>query len=191
MPVREFTDSSGVEWRVWDVTSEQLHPVTRMEDLLELAHGWLAFESATEKRRLPSPYPREWVDLPLPDLETLCRRAPQVVRRNGRSSGEARVVEATARVDDERRTSEERRFSSPGGREWTVRTHECLAEDGSPRQVLRFTAEDIVVDVESWPRDWRDASRTDYALMLLDANPPRRRGTNGPQRRRSDRPDPE
>jgi hypothetical protein len=191
MPVREFTDSDGMEWRVWDVTSEQLHPVTRMEDLLELAAGWLAFESATEKRRLPSPYPREWASLPLPELEALCRRAPPVVRRNGRSSGEARVVEATALVDEERRTSEERRFSSPGGREWTVRTHECLADDGSPRRVLRFTAEDIVVDLEQWPRDWQESSRTDFALMLLDANLPRRRGSNGPQRRRTDRPEPE
>ncbi|MBA3889789.1 MAG: hypothetical protein H0X64_04595 [Gemmatimonadaceae bacterium] len=189
MPVREFTDSTGVEWRVWDVTAEQLHPVTRMEDLLELASGWLAFESATEKRRLPSPYPREWATLPLPELEVLCRRAPPVVRRAVRTSSEARVVEATALVDAERRTSEERRFSSPNGREWTVRKHECLTAGGSPRQVLRCTAEDIVMDLNTWPPDWKECSRTEYALMLLDANLPRLLGKDGPQRRRSDRPE--
>ena len=189
MPVREFTDSKGIEWRVWDVTAEQLHPVTRMEDLMELSTGWLAFESAGEKRRLPAPYPANWGEVPLKELEALCRRAPRVVRRTGRSSGETRVVEVSARLDDERRLSEECRFHSPGGREWTVRLHECLDRQGAQRQVLRFTAEDIVVDLERWPENWKLCSREAYAMMLLDSKPPRRTGTNGPQRRLTDRPD--
>lgn len=189
MPVREFTDGAGIEWRVWDVTAEQLHPVTRSEDLLDLAMGWLAFESATEKRRLPAPYPANWAELPLPELEALCRQAPAVVRRPPRTSGEQRLAEATAALDAERRISGEHRFLSPRGREWTVRLHECLDEDGRPRTVLRFTAGDIVVDVEHWPRRWRDCSVEQYALMLLDAERPRRTGTAGPQRRHTDLPE--
>lgn len=189
MPVREFTDSNGVEWRVWDVTAEQLHPVTRMEDLLELASGWLAFESSGEKRRLPAPYPTDWAGLPLQDLEALCRRAPLVVRRGARTSGEQRVLEATAAIDQARQTSEEYRFLSPLGREWTVRLHECLDRAGRQRKVLRFTADDIVVDLDHWPEQWMHCTPERYGLMLLDANPPRRVGSNGPQRRRSDRPE--
>ena len=53
MAVREFTDSRGVEWRVWDVTPAHMHPVTRGEDYMaDLQDGWLAFESGREKRRL-------------------------------------------------------------------------------------------------------------------------------------------
>jgi hypothetical protein len=56
--------------------------------------------------------------------------------------------------------------------------------------VLRFTADDIVVELSKWPDDWRTATVKEYALMLLDANPPRRLGRGkGPQRRRDDRPD--
>ena len=61
MAVREFTDSKNVVWRVWDVTTAQMHPVTKNEDFMgDLADGWLAFESADEKRRLAAPYPAEW-----------------------------------------------------------------------------------------------------------------------------------
>src|SRR5688500_17633836 len=125
MPVREFTDSEGIEWRVWEAPAEQLHPVSRVGEPMERSTGGLAFESASEKRRLPAPYPVNWGDVPLPELEALCRSAPRVVRRSSRTSGEARVVEVSAKVDDERRLSEERRFHSPGGREWTVLLHEC------------------------------------------------------------------
>lgn len=188
MPVREFTDSEGIEWRVWDVTADQLHPVTRLEDLLELASGWLAFESETEKRRLPAPFPPDWATMPLPELEELCRRAPPV-RRRARSSLEQIAESATAAVDEQRRASDEHRFLSPRGREWTVRLHECLDRAGKPRMVLRFTADDVVVDAEEWPADWRRCTREEYALLLLDANPPRRTGRTGPQRRRTDRPE--
>jgi hypothetical protein len=70
-----------------------------------------------------------------------------------------------------------------------VRIHECLNREGKPQTVLRFTAEDIVVELEKWPEDWRTATVKGYALMLLDANPPRLRPRGeGPQRRRDDRP---
>src|SRR4030081_649086 len=74
MAVREFTDNWGTEWRVWDVTPEVMHPITRSEDYMKkLQDGWLAFESASEKRRLPAPYPGEWTGYDLKRLEEVRR----------------------------------------------------------------------------------------------------------------------
>lgn len=176
MPIREFTDVNGIEWRVWDVTAEQLTPVTRVEDLTELAHGWLTFESATEKRRLPAPYPANWDAIALTELEELCRRATRVVPRPVRESGAIRAVEATAATVARRHAEHECHFRSPRGRQWTVRLHEFLAPGGGQQTVLRFSAEDIVVDLEDWPDDWRDRTPQEYALLMLDARPPRRLG---------------
>ena len=193
MPVREFTDSRGVEWRVWNVTPASMHPVTRGEDYMDnLQDGWLVFESGREKRRLESPYPAEWMRFQLHDLEELCRRASLVVRRSHKTpSGERRAISAAeierevALADGSRRT-----FMSPGGREWTARLHECLDSSGAHQTVLRFTAADIVVELPTWPEDWQEASVQQFALMLLDASPPRRRARGeGPQRRSDDRPE--
>lgn len=189
--MREFTDSRGVEWRVWDVTPAHMHPITRGEDYMDkLQDGWLTFESSTEKRRLEAPYPAEWPTFPLPSLKELCSRASPVLRRRAKSqSGEHRAVSAakierTAEADaDARRT-----FMSPRGREWTVRVHECLDRESAPVKVLRFTTGDIVVEMPAWPENWRDLSVLEYAVLLLDADPPRRRAKGeGPQRRRADR----
>ena len=192
MAVREFTDSRGVEWRVWDVTPVHMHPVTRGEDYMgNLQDGWLVFQSATEKRRLEAPYPGNWMSFSLPELEELCRRASLVIRRRARSpSGERRAISA-AEIESEaiKEAGSRVTFMSPGGREWTVRVHECLDKAGNPEMVLRFTAGDIVVELPTWPDDWRTATVKEFALMLLDANPPRRRAKGeGPQRRRDDRP---
>lgn len=186
MPIREFTDVNGIEWRVWDVTAEQLKPVTRVEDLIDLAQGWLTFESATEKRRLPAPYPANWHEIALTELEELCRRAVRVVPRPvrdsappARDSGAIRALEETAVAVARRHTSHESQFSSPRGRQWAVRLHEFLEPGGKQQTVLRFSADDIVVDLDDWPRDWRDRSPEEYAMMMLDARPPRRLGDEG------------
>ena len=94
--MREFTNSRGVEWRVWDVTPAHLHPVTRGEDYMgNLQDGWLTFESMHEKRRLEAPYPGDWQSYPLPKLEELCRRAAPVLKRRPKSpSGERRAISA-------------------------------------------------------------------------------------------------
>ena len=189
MAFREFTDSTGVVWRVWDVTTDQLHPATRAEDFMaELQDGWLAFESATEKRRISAPYPTDWTQLSIPALEALCHSAPVVSGRKPKTdSGERRAIVAAA-ADQAVIAEAERTFTSPHGRRWTVRLHECLDRDGQREVVLRFTADDIVVDLPNWPRHWRTASLEEYALMLLDANPPRRQGPGeGPKRRQEDR----
>lgn len=190
MAFREFTDSEGVIWRAWDVTSEQLHPITRTEDFLkDMQDGWLAFESATVRRRMPAPYPADWTELAIPELEALCRRAPIVSGRKPRTeSGEHRAFIA-AEADRAAIATGERTFASPRGRQWAVRLHECLDKHGQRQVVLRFTADDIVVDLSDWPDDWQRGTPEQYAMMLLDADPPRRSGRGeGPQRRRDDRP---
>jgi hypothetical protein len=193
MAVREFTDSRGVDWRAWDVTPAHMHPVTRGEDYMaNLQDGWLVFESGREKRRLEAPYPANWNTLPIPDLEELCRRASPVRRvREKTDTGKRRAVSAVAieqvAIEQE---SGRRTFRSPRGREWTVRIHECLDRGGEPEMVLRFTADDVVVELPRWPEDWQNYSTEQFAMLLLDANPPRRLPKGkGPQRRRDDRVD--
>jgi hypothetical protein len=62
--------------------------------------------------------------------------------------------------------------------------------DGGAEIVLRFTSGDSVLDVKDWPKDWKDLSRDELALLLLDAAPPRRLpAAEMPQRRQDDRPD--
>ena len=189
MAVREFTDSKNVVWRVWDVTTAQMHPVTKNEDFMgDLADGWLAFESAGEKRRLAAPYPAEWATMPIPDLEALCHQAPRVVSRAPKTvSGEHRVA-AIEELDRAVLSAAERTFTSPRGRVWTARLHECLDKNGDTMTVLRFTADDVVIDLLDWPPDWKDYTATQYGMLMLDAAPPRRVGVTGPQRRHDDRP---
>ena len=189
-PMREFTDSRGVEWKVWEVTPAHMHPITRGEDYMEkLQDGWIAFESGTEKRRLEAPYPPEWHSAPLPELEELCRRASPAPKRKLTPSGQRRAVRAAELEREAEEDADARRtFTSPGGREWTVRIHECLDKKKAPQTVLRFTAGDIVVELLEWPENWRELSVIEYAVLLLDAEPPRRRAKGeGPQRRREDR----
>jgi hypothetical protein len=157
--------------------------------MANLQDGWLVFESGAEKRRLEAPYPSDWTEFALPKLEELCRRASLVIRPRSRTpTGERRAISAAEIERVAEKTAGARRtFVSPGGREWTVRVHECLDWAGDQQKVLRFTAGDIVVELNQWPNDWERATVTDFAVMLLDAEPPRRRGTTGPQRRREDR----
>ena len=192
MAVREYTDRRGVEWRVWDVTPAHMHPATRTEDYMgNLQDGWLVFESTGEKRRLEAPYPGDWTSFPIPRLEELCRRAVPVARRPGAivNTGQQRSARATELEQEAmKRSGAQRTFRSPGGREWTVRVHECMDRAGDERIVLRFTADDIVVELPRWPENWQSATVEQFGLMLLDANPPRRRPKGeGPQRRRDDR----
>lgn len=156
----------------------------------DLQDGWLAFESDKEKRRLNAPYPGNWRNFEIAELEALCRRATPVVRRRPRSpSGEHRALSAAAiEREAEAATDSRRTFTSPHGREWTVRIHECLDRDLATQKVLRFTAGDIVVELLEWPENWRDLSVIQFAILLLDAEPPRRRKKgHGPQRRMDDR----
>jgi hypothetical protein len=188
MAVREFTDSKNTVWRMWDVTTAQLHPVTKSEDYMgELAEGWLAFESANEKRRLAAPYAANWATMTDPELEALCQMATPVVTRPAKSvSGEHRLA-ALEVMDREALATAVRTFTSPRGRLWTVRLHESETAGGGSNAMLRFTSDDLVIDLTEWPADWKDYTATQYAMLILDASPPRRLGAAGPQRRHDDR----
>lgn len=155
-----------------------------------LQDGWLVFESAREKRRLEAPYPAAWLTYDIPALEELCRRAKPVLARRAKTPSGERVAISAAEIEREVDAGSDfrRTFTSPQGREWTVRIHECLDNEGATQRVLRFTAGDIVVEALTWPENWRDLSVLEYAVLLLDAEPPRRRPKGqGPQRRSEDR----
>lgn len=190
MASREFTDSKGVVWRVWDVTPAHLHPVTRSEEYMEpYAGGWLAFESAFEKRRLVAPYWGRWHEYDLNRLEALLHEAKPVPKKRRESPSGERLAIIEESADADERAEHERGFTSPRGREWLVRLHEHQTPDGTPEVVLRFTSGDSVVDLKDWPADWKNLSREEFALLLLDAAPPRRATpAELPQRRREDRP---
>lgn len=173
MASREFIDSKGNEWRVWDVTPDAMHPRTKAEDYMqELADGWLVFETSDgfEKRRL-SPYPADWAERTRAELEQLCDQATVVPRRRSSGSAAVQLADQLAASSEQfaLRQGERRTFASPGGRLWQVFLYEKIA--GTP--VLRFTTEDLVLDLERWPDDWHSYDADKLALLLLDAHPAR------------------
>lgn len=54
MAYREFTDSAGVLWRVWDTFPRREAGVRP-----QYSQGWIGFECQTERRRL-APIPKGW-----------------------------------------------------------------------------------------------------------------------------------
>jgi hypothetical protein len=101
MPHRQFTDSKRTTWEVWEVepgraerrlaaadrrrsprTSGERRRVAdraRVRIRSDLSHGWLAFESKHDKRRL-TPIPTGWEALDASALERLCDQAKSVGR---------------------------------------------------------------------------------------------------------------
>ncbi len=83
MAVRDFVDGNGVNWKVWPVSPDSLQPKTAAEDYLgEYEAGWLCFESASGRRRLPE-YPPNWERLYDAELCALLRVATVVPKRKG------------------------------------------------------------------------------------------------------------
>ena len=89
--MRGFTDSTGVEWRVWEVfpskTAEggvDTFSRTTLKDTA-FANGWLCFESPSEKRRL-APIPKGWEFREQDVLEQLLGQASFVPLRKRRNS---------------------------------------------------------------------------------------------------------
>lgn len=87
MAHRQFTDSQGTQWDVYDVIAlpgfgrpgePQLAPHSEQ---FRAARTWLAFESANEKRRLPS-IPDNWEQMPVHELERLLRLARPVSKHS-------------------------------------------------------------------------------------------------------------
>jgi hypothetical protein len=77
MAIRDFTDSAGIDWRVWSTTP-------RAGAVYEESHkaGWLTFESATTRKRL-APIPRGWEEASPERLDLMCRAAEIVRRTSG------------------------------------------------------------------------------------------------------------
>jgi hypothetical protein len=76
MPIRDFTDSAGVDWRVWDTV-----PWPKAVYDERLKGGWLTFQSGVVRKRL-APIPPGWEEATPERLELMCRVA-EAVRRSG------------------------------------------------------------------------------------------------------------
>lgn len=83
--LRGFTDSTGVEWRVWEVfptkgSEESGADALTRSNLKDtaFANGWLCFESQAEKRRL-APIPPNWEFRETETLEQLRDEATVVM----------------------------------------------------------------------------------------------------------------
>jgi len=90
MSSREFVDSQGRAWRVWNTV-----PSERSALAAGYAEGWLTFETESDLRRL-TPIPMGWELMPDESLEALCTRAVAVVRRTRSSPGQERPPETGA-----------------------------------------------------------------------------------------------
>lgn len=177
MPLREFTDESGREWRVWDVQPESLHPTTRAEDYLrDYLEGWLTFETVdgTAKRRI-HPIPRGWDAASTDGLRALLGAAEQVI--GGRSSGPHGLTaaeQAANPLSAAPARATQRTFRFPGGRYWSV--GEWTVTDPSGREksvrVLRFTSGSRSLQLEDFPRDW-DTLTDDQLAELIARGFPR------------------
>jgi len=77
--MRHFTDSTGVEWTVFEVKRSEMQEKWSYLPA-EYGDGWLCFESRTSKRRL-TPVPKRWRDAADDDLERMMRRASSGARR--------------------------------------------------------------------------------------------------------------
>jgi len=80
MAHREFEDSAGVAWTVWETypsRPEVMDPVWR--------GGWLTFQNGIVRRRL-APIPKGWTDASSSRLELMCKSA-ELTRRDTPAGG--------------------------------------------------------------------------------------------------------
>ena len=160
MPVREFVDSTGVEWRAWEVTPDAIYPPTRGEDYLADCYqlGWVVLETKRGDRRLRlCPIPRDWQHLANDALEALLTRAEALPARtaSGRSSmADVAVV---------------RSFRYPSGGVWTASVAAHPTRPGA--RVLRFSGSGRVIDLEEWPSDWADQPEEQLVMLLRRSAP--------------------
>ena len=74
MAYREYTDSAGTPWKVWNTA-----PVAGAVFSSVMRDGWLTFECEGERRRL-APVPAGWEELSARELERLCKEASSAPR---------------------------------------------------------------------------------------------------------------
>jgi hypothetical protein len=75
MGYREFIDSLGVMWKVWNTV-----PLAGAVLHGEMKDGWLTFESMASCLRRLAPVPSDWEQLSSEQLERLCAAASEVRR---------------------------------------------------------------------------------------------------------------
>jgi len=78
MPSRNFADSSGVNWQVWNTV-----PITGAVINPGFEKGWLTFESDAGVLRRLAPVPDGWDDLPTQQLLLLLEKSNVVPRHTG------------------------------------------------------------------------------------------------------------
>jgi len=78
MPNKDFTDASGMGWRVWNTV-----PISGAVINPGFEKGWLTFESDTGTLRRLAPIPAGWDELPTGKLIDLLRQAKEVPRHTG------------------------------------------------------------------------------------------------------------
>jgi hypothetical protein len=78
MPSKDFTDASGMGWRVWNTV-----PVSGAVINPGFEKGWLTFESDAGALRRLAPIPAAWEQLPLNRLIDLLNLANEVPRHTG------------------------------------------------------------------------------------------------------------
>ena len=99
MAHREYLDSHGVSWQVWEVIPQsverrrlrerratprdahdrRLRHEVRLRTAVAGMDGWLVFESRDQKKRL-RPIPPSWHLASLVELESMCARADAAAR---------------------------------------------------------------------------------------------------------------
>lgn len=160
MPVREFVDSTGKEWRAWEITPDAISPPTRGEDYLADCYqlGWVVMETKSGDRRVRlCPIPRDWQRLPDDALEELLRQGEVLP---------ARTASAREPIAD---MAVVRSFRYPGGRVWTASvTPHPTKKDA---RVLRFSAGARSIDLTEWPSDWADLPDEQLIAILQRAAP--------------------
>jgi hypothetical protein len=80
MALRNFTDSQGHTWRVWNVVPQYAMNHDEEQMTPGLQGGWLCFENSGEKRRL-SPIPADWENAGNEALEQYLLQAAAVQQR--------------------------------------------------------------------------------------------------------------
>jgi hypothetical protein len=203
--VRQFVDSQGRAWRVWQVTPLLVRPQTRVEDYLAACYrdGWIVFETTdgVEKRRLcPPPY--EWEGRDDRDLDALRQRA-EIVRPGGLVREGPRPVPADLPPTVPSHLAEEvprdaageidmrylgvlRSFQYPGGRAWGLGLFRSAK--GREGHVLRFVSGRHAIALADWPKDWIDLSDAGLVELLRQASPRAATWSEGMPRRRYDDP---
>ena len=204
MPVREFIDSRGRQWRAWDITPESVEPQTKAEDYLADCYrgGWIVFETAggDEKRRL-CPIPFAWHERPDPQLERMLDAAEVIrPRRTARRANVDVILPAdlppnvppSVAAEVPRDASGDldmsylgvvRTFPFPRGHLWSA---SVVRQDSGPA-VLRFMCGTRTFDLIEWPADWVDYDDSRLAELLRSAAPRDDGWLEGmPQRRQGD-----